>query len=101
LKSAEPNGASIVAGGMPRVLKKPSEAQQRDAELTQVEAELKVAREQLEAVNAEIRRSQKILVALQAPPIDPGPIGCQFDGAMAAFPFAAPPAGFGDDESPA
>jgi hypothetical protein len=84
---------------MSRIPKKPSEAKQRDAELTQVEADFKVAREQLEAVNAEIRRSQKILVALQALQIDPGPLAGQFDGAMAAFPFAAPPAGYGDDGS--
>ncbi len=40
---------------------KPSNAQQRDAELTRVEAELKAAREQLEAVQAEISRSCRLL----------------------------------------
>ena len=85
---------------MSRIPKKSSEAKQRDAELTQVEAELKVAREQLEAVNAEIRRSQMILVMLQERPVDPGSLPGQFDGAIAAFPFPTPHAGYGDDESP-
>ncbi len=84
---------------MSRIPKKPSEAKQRDAELTQVEAELKVAREQLEAVNAEIRRSQMSLVALQTPQIDAGPRGGQFDGAMAAFPLTPRAMGRGNDES--
>lgn len=73
---------------MSRIKHTTSRAKQRDAELTQVEADLKSAREQLEAINAEIRRSQMILIAIKEQPVDAGPTRGQFDGAMAAFPFS-------------
>ncbi len=50
---------------MSRSRQKPSNAQQRDAELARAEAELKSARKQMEAVKAEISRSCRLLAVTE------------------------------------
>ncbi len=50
---------------MSRSRPKPSNAQQRDAELARSEAELKAGQEQLAAIKAEIGRSYQLLAGLQ------------------------------------
>jgi hypothetical protein len=57
----------MIAAFMSRIGQKPSQAKQRDAELLRVEAELKTARQQLEAIQDEIQRSYRLLAALQTP----------------------------------
>ncbi len=50
---------------MSRYRPKPSNAQQRDAELARTEAELKAGQEQLAAIKAEISRSYQLLAGLE------------------------------------
>ena len=52
---------------MSRSRPKPSNAQQRDAELARTEAELKAGHEQLAAIKAEISRSYQLLAGLEWP----------------------------------
>ena len=75
---------------------RPSKAQERDCELAHVEAELKAAREKLDALNAEIRRSYRLLASLRSSDPDARTLPTQFDGVVPALPFLGRP----DEEAP-